>query len=67
MQYVPHGTLHVVPEKDLGEGDVSMQLSSEHQKLLEDMEVVDMQIEDPVAYENYAVDQLVHGGRSLNA
>ncbi len=67
VSVVSHGTPHLVPRMDLGEGNVDMQLSADQQKLLEDMEVVDMSIVDPVQYENYAIDQLVSGGRSLDA
>lgn len=64
---VLHETAHIAHEQPLGGADVSMALTSEQQRLIEDMEVVDMHITDPVEYENRAVDQLVHGGRSLDA
>ena len=67
---VPHETLYTgpvaVPDR-FGEKSISMELASEQQKLLEDAELVDMQISDPVSFEAYSIDCLVHGDRSLDA
>lgn len=69
---VSYETPHLVPtatdpREALGVKPVSMELATEQQKMLEDAELVDSQITDPVAYEQYCIDQLVHGGRSLDA
>jgi len=64
----PYPAPPILVEKDpLGVEPVSMELASQQQKLLQEAELVDLHISDPVSWENYCVDQLVHGDRSLDA
>ena len=50
----------------LGFKPVSLELATQQQQLLDEAELVDMQISDPVSWENHCVDMLVHGDRSLD-
>lgn len=58
---------HIVPDKELGETEVALTLTEEQSRMLEEMEIVDMHITDPVSFENYNVDLLLNGGRSIDA
>jgi len=49
---------------ELGEGDVSIELSADTQSMMEDAELADMMISDPEGWETYNVDRLVHRNRA---
>ena len=42
-------------------------LSSGQEEMLEHARLTELSIVDPVAWENHCIDQVVHGGQSLNA